>query len=452
MTPLPPAPPRTALRILATTDLGAALVPMSATYGRTGTVAGIAALLEREQARQPTLWLDVGDLTVGPAMALLDSRPWSEMADLPIAATAAGNHDFDDGVEALLDGARSLSYPMLCANIDVGLPATALRETPAGPLGVIGLAHPDGHRFTAAPPVADDWRERVAAHAQDLRAQGARWVVALLHDGVTWWPHDGSIATRSDRLDALVSPWAHSVDAIIGGHNFGAWAGTLSGTPAGEANVFAASVLVIDLPAPPAPATVVGVFRTPPIRPAHSTPAVEAFDAAAARVVADSSECWITRTGALHYLPDLIARAFRESSGADAAFVPPAHHGTQAPLDGAMAQLPQGPVTELDVTRLFPANDYGPVIVELEPGELGSAIERHTAIADPRTREGDDLWWNWCRMPASLNATSANPTSVAVVAGNVTLLADLLDRRLTSEPSPVGARDALIRALGAEPA
>jgi hypothetical protein len=54
--------------------------------------------------------------------------------------------------------------------------------------------------------------------------------------------------------------------------------------------------------------------------------------------------------------------------------------------------------------------------------------------------------------PASLNASSANPTSVAVVAGNVTLLADLLDRRLTSEPSPVGARDALIRALGAEPA
>src|SRR4051812_1658147 len=101
MTPLPPTQPGTALRILATTDLGTALVPMPATYGQTGTVAGVAALREREQARQPTLWLDVGDLTVGPAMALLDSRPWSEMADLPIAATAAGNHDFDDGVEAL---------------------------------------------------------------------------------------------------------------------------------------------------------------------------------------------------------------------------------------------------------------------------------------------------------------------------------------------------------------
>ena len=176
------------MRILATTDLGAALVPMRASYGETGTVAGIAALLEREQARQPTLWLDVGDLTVGPAMALLDSRPWSELADAPIAATAAGNHDFDDGVEALLDGARSLPYPMLCANVDVGLPPTALLDTPAGPVGAIGLAHPDGHRFTPAPPVADDWPERVVALAAELRRQGARWVVALLHDGVTWWP------------------------------------------------------------------------------------------------------------------------------------------------------------------------------------------------------------------------------------------------------------------------
>jgi 2',3'-cyclic-nucleotide 2'-phosphodiesterase (5'-nucleotidase family) len=66
------------------------------------------------------------------------------------SATVAGNHDFDDGVGALLAGAQSLPYPMLCAaNVDVGLPATALLDTPVGPLGVIGLAHPDGHRGAA---------------------------------------------------------------------------------------------------------------------------------------------------------------------------------------------------------------------------------------------------------------------------------------------------------------
>src|SRR4051812_49182293 len=187
MTALPPPAPETVLRILATTDLGAAIVPMRATYGRTGTVAGIADLLERERERQPTIWLDVGDLTVGPAMVLLDERPWSEMAALPIACTAAGNHDFDDGLAALREGAARLGYPMLCANVDAGLPSTALIDTPAGPIGAIGLAHPEGHAFTAAPPTFADWPQRVVALAAELRRDGARWIVALLHDGVTWW-------------------------------------------------------------------------------------------------------------------------------------------------------------------------------------------------------------------------------------------------------------------------
>jgi hypothetical protein len=38
-----------------------------------------------------------------PAYPLLGERPWSEVADLPIAAAAVGNHEFDDGVDALLD-------------------------------------------------------------------------------------------------------------------------------------------------------------------------------------------------------------------------------------------------------------------------------------------------------------------------------------------------------------
>jgi 2',3'-cyclic-nucleotide 2'-phosphodiesterase (5'-nucleotidase family) len=443
-----PAPlPGTVLRLLASTDLGAALVPMRGSYGQIGSVAGIVELLERERERQPTLWLDVGDLTVGPAMVLLEERPWAAMGGLPIAATAAGNHDFDDGLDALHDGVGQLTYPTLCANADVGLPPTALLDTPAGGLGVIGLAHPEGHRFTAAPPVAEDWPERVVDLAQALRRDGARWIVALLHDGVTWWPAGEAIATRSERLDALVRPWAGAVDLIVGGHNFGAWTGTLAGTPAGEAHVFAASVLVVDVLAPPARPSVRGVVRVPPRRPQVTTAAVEAFDAAAARVVGTSSERWISRTGAERYLPDLIAKAFLATSGADAAFVPPTHHGAQAPLDGIMAELPAGPVSALDLIRLFPADDYGPVIAELAPGELDSVVDRHATISDPGNRAGDDLWWNWCRLPAAVQTRTPNPVSVALVAGNVALLERWLDRELTTEPSPVTARDALEQTL-----
>ena len=114
---------------------------------------------------------------------------------------------------------------------------------------------------------------------------------------------------------------------------------------------------------------------------------------------------------------------------------------------GSWPSFPRGAVTDLDLVRLFPARDYGPVVVELEAGELDTLVARHAAIADPAAPAGDDLWWNWCRMPAAVSVGAADPASVAVVAGNVPLLSLLLDRELTAEPSPVAARDALALAL-----
>src|ERR671923_146575 len=160
-----------ALRILATNDLGAAFVPMPTSYGESGTCAGVVELLEREWARQPTIWLDSGDLVVGsPAHPLRGARPWADVARLPIAAAAAGNHEFDDGVPALREVASSLPFPVLCANVDVGLPGSALLETGVGPLGLIGLTHPQSHRHSRAPEPVDDWPERVAGATAALCA------------------------------------------------------------------------------------------------------------------------------------------------------------------------------------------------------------------------------------------------------------------------------------------
>src|SRR5215218_8622943 len=198
----------TALRVLATSDLGANTVPLRTSYGESGTCAGVVSLLEAERERQPTIWLEVGDLVVGsPAYPLLGERPWEEVADLPIAAAAVGNHEFDDGADALLVSVPRLSFPLLCANADIGLPGSALIETASGPVGVIGLTHPASDRFSQAPRIAD-WHDRVSELARDLRRHGARWVIALLHDGVEWWPSDESppIATRSERLEAVARP------------------------------------------------------------------------------------------------------------------------------------------------------------------------------------------------------------------------------------------------------
>ena len=452
MEPLPSARPGTAVRILATTDLAAELIPRRVSWGEGGTCAGVVELLERERERQPTVWLDAGDLTVGPAAPLLGERPWGDMAELPIDAAAVGNHEFDDAVPALLEAARGLPFPLLCANLDVGLPGAAMVDTPTGALGVIGLTHPHVHRLSQAPPPAEDWERRVEPMARELRHQGARWVVAVLHDGVDWWPslEPGGPPTlaRAERLADVARPWAGAVDLVVGGHVPDGWAGELAGTPAGHAHVFADSVLVVDLPGnDQARAVVRGWFRVPAVRPRRATAATRALDAAAANVVGESRQTWVSRTGAERYLPDLIAVALREAAGADAGMVLAAQHLTQGSLDGVTAVLQAGPVTELDLMWLFGVVDDRPAVVELRPGELAAAVARHDAIADPGARDADRVWWNWSRMPAGVSAGNGEPGTVAVMPWVVPRLAEVLGRDLVSEPASGGARAALLRAL-----
>jgi 2',3'-cyclic-nucleotide 2'-phosphodiesterase (5'-nucleotidase family) len=423
------------LRILASSDLGATVVPLPASFGEYGTIAGILDMLERQSA----VWLDVGDLVVGsPATPLLGVRPWEEVADLPIAAAAAGNHEFDDGLDAL--HAVSLRFPLLCANADVGLPATAMIDTDAGPLGAIGLTHPQIHLSSSGPQPADDWR--VGDLADGLRRDGARWVVALLHDGVDWWPSGGGIATRSDRLEALVRPWAADVDLILAGHNFGAWTGTLAGTPAAEPYLFASSVVVAEL----GEQVRVRVERVPPLPPRRRTAAVEAIEAAAAERVGESAQTWLVRTGAERYLPDLLARALKDATGADAALVPPGMHGTQPPIDGAVGALRAGPITHLDLVRLLPSPEYDPVVVELRPGEFAAAVAAHDRAADPASREHDGIWWNWCRMPIGVAADDREPRTLAVVPFATRMLSEWLGRDVTGVPAGVNPQPALVAA------
>ena len=134
--------------------------------------------------------------------------------------------------------------------------------------------------------------------------------------------------------------------------------------------------------------------------------------------------------------------------------MPPAHHGAQAPLDGIMAELPAGPVTELDLIRLFPADDYGPVIVELDARRAAPAVERHAAIADPREPAGDESVVELVpHAGRGLNAATRQPDQRrARGRQRAPFSAELLDRELACEPSPIAARDALLRALESGPA
>jgi hypothetical protein len=436
---LPPPRPGTALRILATSDLGASAVPMPTSHGLAGTCAGVAALLEREREGVAAEWFDVGDLVVGnPAYVLTGERPWEDVAGLPIAVTAAGNHEFDDGLDALHGAAIRLPYPMLCANADIGLPAAAM----VGDVGVIGLTHPRCPDLTHCPALRDDRDVRVVELARELRGDGARWIVALLHDGVTFWAGaDDGVETRSAYLDGVAQPWGAAVDLILAGHNFAAWTGKLAGTPAGEPHLFATSVVVVDLGEQ---VQVRGVFRVPPVPPRTPTAATEAVQAAAARPAGFLPEQWLTRTGAQRYLPHLLADAFRIATGADAGFALPNFHGIQAPVDGAIAALGPGPVSELDVLRLVAAPDFDLHVVELQGGELEAAAARHWELADPRNDAADAIAQNWCRMPAATSgAHGAAGGTVAIIPAVTAFLEHWLGRELDAHNTGIPAARAI---------
>jgi hypothetical protein len=125
----------------------------------------------------------------------------------------------------------------------------------------------------------------------------------------------------------------------------------------------------------------------------------------------------------------------------------PSFHSIQAPLDGAIAAVGPGPVSGLDLIRMVAAPDFDPVVVELERGELRTAIDAYWATADPRTVDSDTLAWNWCRMPAGVSTPGESPTSVAVIPGVVAHLSEWLGRDLVTQPGGCTAIHARVGAL-----
>ncbi|WP_116947362.1 metallophosphoesterase [Jiangella endophytica] len=418
---------------------------MPTSHGRAGTVDGIVDVLDQESRRGPVLWLDAGDFTGGPLWSLTGRRDWALVADLPIGAAAAGNHEFDEGIEAAQAGADAVSFPLLCADADAGLPSTRLIGTAAGIVGVIGLTHPQVHRLAPGPTPAGDPAGIVRGHAQQLREAGADWIVVLQHDGVRWWPdtsRPSRAGVRSDRWIGDIRGWSSSADAVLGGHTLGRWAGRHGTTVVGHAHPFAASLLVVDLTT--SGATPAGFVAVPPSAPgsAPRRTAAERLAAASAERIGTNPTALTSVPGAGGYLPSVVADAFRSTDRADSAFVPPHAFFTQAPVDGASAALAAGAVSELDVHRLFPFPDDAVAVVGIEAGDLGRLRQAHDRRTDPRASDNDHLWWNWSRTPAGVSNLKENPHTVAMLEHVRPLAETWLGRQLTVEDR-FSARDAI---------
>lgn len=226
-----PLDPRVTLTLLSTSDFHGALESTATDRDSKRPIGGapfLTALIERERQKNPegTLVLDSGDIYQGTALSnLTDGRASIDyMNEAGFDAAAVGNHEFDFGIEIMVDRIEQAEFPVLCANVHER--ATGKLPAWAKPyaifvrngvrVAVIGLATPDTPKVTMPQNVAHlDFLDPAPVANQlilDLVPEEADLVVIAAHmggaeeNGVI----EGEMVDLAERVQGET--------AILGGH------------------------------------------------------------------------------------------------------------------------------------------------------------------------------------------------------------------------------------------
>ena len=247
------APGQAHLRIMATTDLHMHVFPWDYYADQPCPTVGLArtaalALAARAEAAN-AVFLDNGDFLqgnpLGDYMALERglgrgrTHPvLAAMKTAGIDAATLGNHEFNYGLDFLMEALEGAGFPVVSANLAKRLGQTPLDDETLVPpytildrqvidgagashrlrLGVIGLAPPqvmvwDGSHL-AGRIAARDMVEAAAAWVPRMRAEGCDLVVALAHCGIGGSDHHPGMEHAAVPLARLPG-----IDAIVLGHS-----------------------------------------------------------------------------------------------------------------------------------------------------------------------------------------------------------------------------------------
>ena len=239
------------LRLLATSDLHAHLMPYDYHHCRgtreTGLVALAGLIAAARDAAPNTLLFDngdtlqgspLGDVAAADLMAFGGRHPMIEtMNALGYDAMTLGNHDFDYGLGFLDAALETASFPVVLANVvrrKTGAPyrigGTILRREVTDRtgrrhllrIGVTGTAPPQTARWNrtvlAGELQFEDAVEAARRQAADLRARGADLVIVLAHSGLGTTarpvrPDPAGEENVARRIAALPD-----VDLVVAGH------------------------------------------------------------------------------------------------------------------------------------------------------------------------------------------------------------------------------------------
>lgn len=251
------APNTLALRLIATTDLHASLLPYDYHADRPAegrSLCNIARQIFDARTEVPnSLLFDNGDFLQGnPLAEYIASAPRRRRTHPVIAAfnslgydaATLGNHEFNYGVHFLTTALSRAEFPVVSANIATRLGKSPLRDkTFVPPFTLLKRRMTDGagrsHTVRIgvigfAPPQIEVWdrdhlggrirmRDIVSAARAWLprmRAQGADVIVALAHSGIGPVEAEDGMENAAAALAALPE-----IDAVIAGHSHMAFPG-----------------------------------------------------------------------------------------------------------------------------------------------------------------------------------------------------------------------------------
>jgi 2',3'-cyclic-nucleotide 2'-phosphodiesterase/3'-nucleotidase len=276
--PLTGPPVTLCLRVLATSDLHAHILPWDYHADRPSDTRGlsrVAGLIEIARAKAGNvLLLDNGDFLHGSplgdfvvqAVPRPDHPMITAMNRLGYDAATLGNHEFSHGIDLLCQSLGAAQFPVVSANLRhhgeerFFLPPYAIldrkmADTSGTPhplrIGVIGFLPPQTVIWERAHLQgrleAQDIVNTAKALVPELRAQGVDLVIALSHSGIGTGDDSGGDENASLALAAV-----EGIDAVIAGHTHEVFpitsgAAALHGRPAVMPGFFGSHLGVIDL-------------------------------------------------------------------------------------------------------------------------------------------------------------------------------------------------------------
>jgi 5'-nucleotidase len=133
-------------------------------------------------------------------------------------AMTVGNHEFDDGEEALVPFLEKIQFPVLSANVHpnaqskVGdrIKPSLVLEVGGQKVGIVGAVTTDTPEVASPGPniAIEDDIKTITAEVEKLKAEGVNKIIALTHVG---YPRDKELIAKIPGVDVVVGGHSHSL-------------------------------------------------------------------------------------------------------------------------------------------------------------------------------------------------------------------------------------------------